>query len=85
MDNRDLERRVIVLEEQSRHERELTDWRFSDLSRRLQAMERGQARQLPTGSMSKIMIAVALPLAVLVITGDLRRALLAALRLAMGG
>jgi hypothetical protein len=79
MDN--LERRVIRLEEQLRAERELIDWRFADVYRRLQ--ERSSPK-IPLGSPSKIALAIALPLLVLLGTGDLRK-VVQAIRLLVGG
>jgi hypothetical protein len=80
----DLERRVIVLEQKVQHEQELTDWRFADLSRQLQDLQSAPLQQLSAGAMIKLTFAVALPIVVWMITGDLRKAL-SALRLAAGG
>jgi hypothetical protein len=77
-----LEQRILALELQAKHERELTDFRLDDLSRRLQAMEK--PKSLPVGSIGKIALALALPLVVLLGTGDMRK-VLAVLRLIIGG
>jgi hypothetical protein len=82
MDN--LERRLIALEHQQHHDRELTDWRLDEHSRRLQALERNPLQRLSYGSTIKLLIALLLPLAVLFATGDLRKAAMA-IRLAAGG
>jgi len=80
MDN--LERRVIVLEEQARHERELNDWRFDSLSRQLLGLQ--TRPQITAPSLAKILVAIAIPLTALLTTGDLRKVLMA-IRLAVGG
>lgn len=82
MDN--LERRVIVLEQQLRHERELSDWRFDALSRQFQAFQTRPLAQVTAQTILKILLAIAIPLTALMSTGDLRR-LLMAIRLAVGG
>ncbi len=79
----DLERRVIVLEQQFRHERERSDWRHQDLSQQLLELQ-SRSLTLTTGNLVKIVVAVLLPLIVWLITGDLRKALEAS-RLARGG
>lgn len=93
MDN--LERRVIALEHQRialqqdlGHEREMTDWRFADLSRRLQALEQAATlswSRIPLGSVMKLVVAFLLPLTVWFATGDLRKALQAAHLAGLGG
>jgi hypothetical protein len=80
----DLERRVIVLEQQVRHERELSDWRYAALSRQLLEAQASPLRQIPSATTVKVFVAILLPLTVLLATGDLRKALAAAARLAGG-
>lgn len=77
----DLERRVLTLELQAQNDRDLTEWRYSDLSRRLQALEENQ---VTAGSIIRIMLAICLPVGVWLLTGDLRKAL-AALRMMGAG
>ncbi len=79
----DLERRIIVIEQQIRHDREMSAWRFSDISRQLQELQTRPLSYLSAGSIIKILIAILLPLAVWLLTGDLRKALEAS-RLAGG-
>jgi|KBSSwiStaDraftv2_1062776.scaffolds.fasta_scaffold1527012_1 hypothetical protein len=77
----DLERRLLILEMETKHERELSDSRFDSLSRRLQVLE---TNPLTVGSMGRILLAIGLPVAVWLLTGDLRKAL-AALRMMGAG
>jgi hypothetical protein len=79
----DLERRILALEHQARHERELTEWKLDALCRRLQVLEASPLR-ISAPALLKIMIAIFLPASVLLLTGDLRKAL-AALRMAATG
>lgn len=70
----DLERRLLTLELESKHERELSDSRFDNLSRRLQALE---ANPVTVMGLMKLMLALLLPFGVWLLTGDLRKALVA--------
>ncbi len=81
MDDQELERRLLTLELEAKHERELSDSRFDSLSRRLQALE---ANPVTIGSLGRIFLAISLPVAVWLLTGDLRKAL-AALRMMGAG
>lgn len=80
----DLERRLIVLEQRCQHDREMNAYRFADFSRQLLELQSRPLSQLSAGSLTKITIAILLPLIVWLLTGDLRKALEAS-RLATGG
>jgi len=77
----DLERRLLTLEIENRHERELRDFQIDALSRRLLALE---TNPVTAAGLLKLAFAIALPLGVWVLTGDLRKAL-AALRMMGAG
>jgi hypothetical protein len=68
----DLERRLLTLELETKHERELQDFRYDDLSHRLLVLEKNP---VTASSLLKLAAAIALPLGVWLITGDLRKAL----------
>jgi hypothetical protein len=77
----DLERRLLTMELEAKHERELSDWRHAEVSRRLQRLEQNPVM---LASIAKIATALVLPIGVWLLTGDLRKAL-AAFRLMGGG
>lgn len=77
----DLERRLLTMELEVKHERELSDYRYDGLCRRLQRLEQSP---VTLAGMLKIATALALPLGVWLLTGDLRKALVA-FRLMAGG
>ena len=68
----DLERRLLTLELETKHERELQDFRYDDLCQRLLVLEKNP---VTASSLLKLVAAIALPLGVWLITGDLRKAL----------
>lgn len=76
----ELERRILALEFQAQNDRDLSEWRYSDHSRRLRELE---ANPVTTATLIKLLVAVCLPIGVWIITGDVRKALVA-LRM-MGG
>lgn len=77
----DLERRLLTLEIESRHERELRDFQIDALSRRLLVLE---TNPITASSLAKLAVALLLPIGVWLLTGDLRKAL-AALRMMGAG
>jgi hypothetical protein len=77
----DLERRQLTLEFQAQQDRDLSEWRYYDLSRRLQTLE---ANPVTAAGLVKLAAAIALPVGAWLLTGDLRKAL-AVLRMTAGG
>ena len=77
----DLERQMLTLQLEHQHERELRDFQIDALSRRLQVLE---TNPVTVGSLGRIFLAISLPIAVWLLTGDLRKAL-AALRMMGAG
>jgi hypothetical protein len=74
--------RLVRLELITSYERERTDYLIAGLSHRLQALET-RGGTIPSGGALKYALAILLPLAVLLATGDLATAA-RALRLAFG-
>lgn len=79
----DLERRIIELEAQQHFDRQLVQIHLASLHQRLQALENRPSRHLlqesalaiSPGSISKLALAFLLPFLVLLLTGDLAKAI----------
>ena len=76
----DLERRIIQLEHQAKSDRQLTQVHLDQVYRQLQSLQSSPLRQIPLGTIFRISLALLLPIIVWVVTGDLGKALRAAMR-----
>jgi hypothetical protein len=76
----DLERRIIQLEHQAKSDRQLTQVHLDVLYRRLTTLESHPLRQIPLGTIFRISLALLLPVIVWLVTGDLGKAIRAAMR-----
>lgn len=76
----DLERRIIHLEHSTQSDRQLTQVHLDALYRRLAALESNPLRSIQAGTIFRALVAIGLPIAVWLVTGDLARAIRAAIR-----
>ena len=80
----DLMQRLARLETWARYERERTDYLIAGISQRVGTLERHPLMTVTASGAGKILIAIALPVLVWLVTGDLRQTLTALLT-AVGG